>query len=112
MEIITTDKLCHVDGSCPFSGTDSSEYVQDLGCLPSPIQIAALRVYYGKTWACHEDYSKPCKGAIKFLKDKGLPHKVEDSDLVTEKCDWGPYRDTIETNTKKLIDHLWSEGKI
>lgn len=76
------------DSACPFALTDQSEYVQNLGCLPGPWEIITMRVKHGKTWACHEDPSKPCVGAIQHLKREGHPHKVIDPVLVTESSAW------------------------
>lgn len=80
-----TDKL---DSACPFAFTDQSDMVQNLGCLPTPYDIRNMRVFHGKTWACHEDPSKPCVGAIRWLKERGLPHTIEDQNLLTESDDW------------------------
>ena len=77
--------------ACPFSFTDQSEYVQNLGCLPSPYEIKIMRVYHGKTWACHEEPTKPCAGAVAYLKAHKLPYKVEDPELVTESSPWHLY---------------------
>lgn len=79
------------NSACPLAFTDRSEEVQNLGCLPSPYEIVQMRVNHGKTWACHEDTSKPCAGAIQFLKKNGLPYKIVDKALVTEKDDWSIY---------------------
>ena len=79
------------DSACPFAMTDQSEYVQGLACLPSPYEIVMMRVEHQKTWACHENPKDPCVGAIRHLKRNGLPHKVVDSDLLTEKSDWHLY---------------------
>lgn len=73
------------NSACPFSFTDSSEMVQNYGCLPTPLEIVQMRVEQGKTWACHENPLKPCRGALEFLKEQGFPYKVIDKNLVTEK---------------------------
>jgi hypothetical protein len=85
------DKDCHVYGACPFAHTEESEKVQNYGCLPGPYEIIKMRVDHGKTWACHSDRSKPCTGAINYLKENELPYKVVDAELVTDKDDWGVY---------------------
>lgn len=77
--------------ACPFAFTDVSEYVQGLGCLPSPYDIIQMRVVHGKTWACHSDPTVPCMGAIGYMKENGKPYKVIDPVLVTESSDWGQY---------------------
>lgn len=77
-------KDCHKD-SCPFADTERSEIAQNYGCLPTPLEIVGMRIFKGKTWACHSDTSRPCKGAISFLKKKGLDSKVIDKDLIDER---------------------------
>lgn len=79
------------DSACPFAFTDVSENVQNLGCLPTPYEIVQFRVKHGKTWACHEEPTKPCIGAINHLKRNKLPHKVIDPVLITEEDDWSSY---------------------
>lgn len=79
------------DSACPFAFTDASEYVQNLGCLPTPREIVTMRVAHGKTWACHEKPDQPCVGAIRHLKRSGLPHKVVDPELLTEQSPWHLY---------------------
>lgn len=82
-----------IDSACPFSFTEQSEYVQNLGCLPTPYEIRNMRVVHGKTWACHENPSKPCTGAINWLKSNDLPYSVIDQNLLTEKSDWHLFTD-------------------
>lgn len=77
--------------TCPFAFTEASEKVQNYGCLPTPSDIRTMRVNHGKTWACHSDVTKPCKGAIKSLKELGLPYKVIDAKLIDETDEWGLY---------------------
>ena len=77
--------------ACPLAFTDLSEQVQNYGCLPSPFEIKQMRVNHGKTWACHKHPTEPCVGAIRFLKEKGLPYKVIDKVLVTEQDKWSDY---------------------
>lgn len=84
------EQCCEI-GGCPFSFTEESDYIQNLGCLPSPYEIIKMRQDHGKTWACHSEPSKPCLGAIRYQKKQGLLYKVVDHKLVTEKDDWSIY---------------------
>jgi hypothetical protein len=86
--------VCNLDSNdccCPFAFTEVSEQVQSYGCLPSPFEIINMRVKHGKTWACHDEPTTPCMGAINYLKEKGLPYKVIDTKLITESVDWSIY---------------------
>lgn len=79
------------DSSCPFAFTDRSEQAQNYGCLPTPYEIRTMRVQHGKTWACHDDSTKPCAGAIRWLKEQSLPHTVIDPELLTLQSQWHLY---------------------
>lgn len=68
---------------CPHALSDKSEYVQGLGCLPTPYETVQMRIKHGKTWACHANVDKPCIGTIDELKRIGQDFKVIDPHLVT-----------------------------
>lgn len=73
------------ENDCPFSFSDASDRIQNYGCLPTPRQIMRLRAECGVMWACHNDVTKPCVGAIRALRKAGLPYKYEGPHtLVTE----------------------------
>lgn len=85
---------CNLDSAqccCPFAFTEASGQVQSSGCLPSPFEIVNMWIKHGKTWACHDEPTTPCLGAINYLKEKGLPYKVIDTKLITESVDWSIY---------------------
>ena len=80
--------MCHSDcknTTCPFAFTEASEVVQNFGCLPSPIDILAMRVAHGKTWACHSDPTKPCAGGLHYLKLIDQDARIINTPLITEK---------------------------
>lgn len=97
---------CSTIGGCPFSFTDESEQIQNYGCLPTPYDILTMRVDYGKTWACHSNPQKPCLGALKFLKDKGLPFKVVDAELLTEESNWHHFIERKSDALKNMYTRL------
>lgn len=78
---------CSTEGGCPFAYTEESEKIQNYGCLPSAMDIIKMREN-GKTWACHSDTTKPCAGAINWLKKHNKEFKVIDNKLITEEDDW------------------------
>ena len=79
---------CSTRGTCPFSNTPESDMAQGYGCLPTQFDITEMRVNHGRTWACHSDESKPCKGALKDMRERGIECTVIDPKLVTEDEDW------------------------
>lgn len=88
---MTTGCTDHPESACPFACTEQSEIISNYGCLPSMLDVITMRVEHGKTWACHDNPSIPCVGAIRALKRRGLPYKVIDRELLTENSDWHLY---------------------
>lgn len=59
--------------TCPFNRSDESEYVQELGCLPTPTEIISLKVATGHNWECHSRPEHPCQGLQQEIRlAKGL----------------------------------------
>lgn len=54
---------------CPFAFTDESEYVQELGCLPSPWDIIKMKRKSDHNWACHSNEKVICSGFVEFVKE-------------------------------------------
>lgn len=81
-------RYCYTLGSCPFAESEASEIAQGYSCLPTVFDIVEMRVNHGRTWACHSDVTKPCKGAIRHMREKGIDCTVIDSNLVHEDEDW------------------------
>lgn len=77
------DKNCHLK-SCPFAESEESEVAQSYGCLPSPYEIVGMRVFNQKTWACHSNPKKPCKGALDFLRRNNFDARIIHTTLITE----------------------------
>lgn len=69
MEDMTQE--CNHCSDCPFSHTDAAENAINLGCLPDPYEITQMRKN-GRTWACHDNQNVPCRGALAYLKEKGI----------------------------------------
>lgn len=52
---------------CPFAFTDESDYVQGLGCLPSPWDIIQMKRKSGHNWACHSNEKTICNGFVEHI---------------------------------------------
>lgn len=89
----------HYITACPFAFTSESEWVQNVGCLPTPYDIISMRVTHGKTWACHDEPTKPCVGVIRFLNAHSLPSSVVDPELVTESTVWSEFVTPLSQET-------------
>ena len=70
--------------ACPFAFTDRSEYVQNLGCLPSPYEIMAAKRDTGRNWACHDDERRVCAGFVQKCRERGIDYRGADLVTLTE----------------------------
>jgi hypothetical protein len=100
-------EVCHVDGSCPFACSEASDIAQNYGCLSTAYDIKIMRLQYGKTWACHSDTTKPCQGAVQYLKRNGEDASVIDSELITEESDWGEFITPSEKTRQYIKSKFW-----
>lgn len=80
-----------VDGTCPFAFSEESEKVQGYGCLPNFFDIIKIRTNYGLTWACHDQPSKPCKGALLYMRKKGIDCRIINKEFLTIDDNWEKY---------------------
>lgn len=49
--------------SCPFNYcSDESEYAQNMGCLPAPVDVLKIKDETGHNWACHSNNKRICAG--------------------------------------------------
>ena len=77
---------------CPFGfGEELSEQAQNYGCLPTPHDIMNMRTVHQRTWACHSDTTKPCRGAMVHMAEEGLPYRVVNPVFLTESDAWENY---------------------
>lgn len=70
-----------------------------------------MRVIHNKTWACYENYKKPCLGALMTLKSLGYDYKVVaplvSLDNWTSEINFDFERDTTfyeDLNQRRLIE--------
>ena len=77
---------CSTTGSCPFAFSDESEKVQNYGCIPTRGEIISMKIDFDKSWACHDNPSKPCLGALKALSYSNVDNKV--NSLISIDDDW------------------------
>lgn len=72
--------------ACPFACTDQSEYVQNLGCLPSAFDIIQMKKATGHNWACHESDPqklKLCAGQVQWVKEMDVPVEMKTGGLIS-----------------------------
>lgn len=82
--------VCSSVGSCPGASSVTSEEAQGYGCLPCLHDIVQMKVKHNKTWACHNDETKPCLGGLKELRRRNIPHKPS-GEFLTLQDDWENY---------------------
>lgn len=72
--------------ACPFACSDTSEYVQGLGCLPSAFDIMEMKKRSGHNWSCHESDPaklKLCAGQVQWVKELQLPVDMKAGNLIS-----------------------------
>lgn len=84
--------------ACPFAFTDRSEYVQSLGCLPSPYEIMVAKRDTGRNWACHDDESRVCAGFVQECRERGVEYRGAGLVTFTEWNEVGFVAAPVETN--------------
>ena len=102
MQCDTCDTACPMNPESEWSGS----------CLPTAIDLMTLKLSYGVTWACHSDFSKPCRGVIQELAFIGENTKV--NGRMYNLDDWNdnsfkPFRDF--ENQKKIAYAKWQDLK-
>jgi hypothetical protein len=61
---------------CPFNINEISEQAQNLGCLPAPFEILAIKRDHGYNWECHEGTGIICGGYVAVCRDENLDYKT------------------------------------
>lgn len=72
----------HCCEGCPFTVTDLSEYISNLGCLPDWNDIVKMYLDGKGIWKCH-DKDRPCGGLLYVLKQNGVALNRNNTLLVT-----------------------------
>jgi len=105
------DKNCSTT-SCPFAFTEESEQIQGYGCLPTPIEIVSMRVFHGKTWACHSNPEKACIGGLKAVREFGFDNTIIDTILIDESSVTSELTHFSNEQYKYLSDSRWENIKL
>ena len=71
--------------TCPFALTEESEYVQNLGCLPTPFDIVQMKIKSGHNWGCHFNEEKICSGFSEYIKETKPELDVNSGGLISYK---------------------------